>query len=184
MQANEHLRARRRTEKRFFTSQQRIKEQEGIQERVSSSIVSMSAVPSTVSITAPPLHHRQPLLLGPSMMNHHHHVHNNNITAAPLSSSSRSSSIQLMMGALQDPRRPIFPPPLAKTFTNHSYPHHHRFVVAKEECADCHRLNKSVSDCRTVWKHTTPSWKTSLRAVPMPPLTARFLPPFVACAYM
>ncbi|OQS04119.1 hypothetical protein THRCLA_20970 [Thraustotheca clavata] len=129
IQATEHFRARRRTEKEFATSQLRVKEQEGAQY-----LVPLPEVP----LTSPSF--KMTSVLRPSPM----------------------------------------PRPEPKPFT----PTKNRLVAAKEVCLECYRLGKSVSECRAVWKHTTPSWKNSQSVSPLPPqlppqlVSPAFIPQF------
>ncbi|OQR84478.1 hypothetical protein ACHHYP_13328 [Achlya hypogyna] len=115
IQATEHFRARRRTEKEFASSQLRIREQE------------MAKKPE-----APPTP-KAPTLLRPS---------------------------------------PLPLPPPAPVVASKNRP-----VAAKEECLDCHRLGKAVTDCRALYKHTAPSWKSA--PCPPPPLFAPFPVPML-----
>ncbi|KAF0684542.1 Aste57867_23460 [Aphanomyces stellatus] len=135
IQANENLRARRRSEKRFLSFQKKVKEQE-------------DHVPDKVPL---PLMYPPPPPPPP--------------LPTPLSLKAH--------GALMLRPCPL-PMPTAPNVS--ILPGKNRLVVAKEECLACHRLGKTVKDCRTVWKHITPSWKTSLPPPP-PPAPVSLLPP-------
>ncbi|EQC30885.1 hypothetical protein SDRG_11366 [Saprolegnia diclina VS20] len=113
IQATEHFRARRRTEKEFVSSQMRIREQEAAKPPLAPDALPLPKTPSMLRPSPLPL-------------------------PAPM------------------------PAPISKN----------RAVAAKEECLDCHRLGKSVTDCRALYKHTALSWKT------VPVLPPAMYPPF------
>ncbi|KDO26696.1 hypothetical protein SPRG_20495 [Saprolegnia parasitica CBS 223.65] len=114
IQATEHFRARRRTEKEFVSSQLRIREQEAAKPPLVPDVVALPKAPSMLRPSPLPLPASMPMM------------------------------------------------PVSKN----------RIVAAKEECLDCHRLGKSVTDCRAVYKHTALSWKT------VPVLPPAMYPPF------
>ncbi|KAH9068548.1 hypothetical protein Ae201684P_004254 [Aphanomyces euteiches] len=136
LQANESLRARRRSEKTFLSYQKKIKEQEDYDK-----------LPLPLMYPPPSLHTPPPppfFTLPP---------------AAPLPPN-------LMLRPCPLPLPPAIP----------IAPGKNRLVVAKEECLSCHRLGKSVKACRTIWKHTTPSWKNMMPPPPPPMMAAMPMP--------
>ncbi|ETW01457.1 hypothetical protein H310_06971 [Aphanomyces invadans] len=171
LHANESLRARRRTEKKFLSFQKKVKEQEDY-DKLPLPLLHPSLPgqqpPNLVTPSPSPAFAPPPMLQPP-----------------PHPSILKVS--HTMLRPCQLPLPPTVPTP-APLLTVPSVPMHAfatnvsmdplvqlpvktpRLVVAKEECLACHRLGKSVKICRAVWKHTTPSWKSLM--LPLPSMLA------------
>ncbi|ETV68946.1 hypothetical protein H257_15286 [Aphanomyces astaci] len=148
LHANESLRARRRTEKKFLSFQKKVKEQEDHDKLPLPLLHAPGPDLGTSPLLPPPPPHHPSSLKGHSML--------------------RPCPVPLP--PTQDDAMPLHHPFANPSMDSYfQLPAKNRLVVAKEECLACHRLGKSVKDCRAGWKHTTPSWKTSM-VLPLPPM--------------